>query len=108
MLDGWKVLWGMNPLINNSAQPSERHNYIYDGTGRLETDSGIENEAFSFDAEGNIQLASLRSFPFRLQIDDEPIADSRVKVENWPLVFLLPGILLIVLAGLIFLVLQFR
>jgi hypothetical protein len=56
MLDGWKVLWGMSPLINNSAQPSERNNYIYDGTGQLEMDSGIENEVFGFDAEGNIQL----------------------------------------------------
>jgi hypothetical protein len=56
MLDGWKVLWGMNPLINNAAQPSERANYIYDGTGRLEIDSGIESEIFNFDPEGNIQL----------------------------------------------------
>jgi len=55
MLDGWKVLWGMNPLINNAAQPSERGNYLYDGTGRLQTDTGIENELFGFDAEGNIQ-----------------------------------------------------
>jgi len=55
MLDGWKVLWGMSPLINNTAQPSERNNYIYDGTGRLEVDSGIENEIFGFDGEGNIQ-----------------------------------------------------
>ena len=56
MLDGWKVLWGMNPLIDNTAQPSERANYIYDGTGRLERDSGIKNEIFDFDGEGNIQL----------------------------------------------------
>lgn len=59
MLDGWKVLWGMNPLINNTAQPSERANYVYDGTGRLETDSGVSSSGFSpelfgFDAEGNI------------------------------------------------------
>ncbi len=54
MLDGWKVLWGMNPLTNNSALPSQRANYIYDGTGRLETDSGIIAEIFHFDAEGSI------------------------------------------------------
>jgi hypothetical protein len=59
MLDGWKVLWGMNPLINNTAQPSERANYTYDGTGRLETNSGVSYsgfspEGFGFDAEGNI------------------------------------------------------
>jgi hypothetical protein len=55
MLDGWKVLWGMNPVINNSAQPGERNNYVFDGTGRLETLSGILAEVFTFDAEGNIE-----------------------------------------------------
>jgi hypothetical protein len=61
MLDGWKVLWGMNPLINNSAQSSERENYTYDGTGRLEENSGVSfpgagfsPELFGFDNEGNI------------------------------------------------------
>jgi hypothetical protein len=56
MLDGWKVLWGMSPLINNSAQPSERNNYLYNGTSRLQSVSGTENEAFGFDNEGNIQI----------------------------------------------------
>jgi hypothetical protein len=56
MLDGWKVLWGMNPMINNSALPSQRANYVYDGTGRLETLFGTNGEAFNFDAEGNITL----------------------------------------------------
>jgi hypothetical protein len=56
MLDGWKVLWGMNPLINNTAIPSQRANYTYDGTGRLESLSGTNAEIFNFDAEGNIQL----------------------------------------------------
>jgi hypothetical protein len=60
MLDGWKVLWGMtNVTINNSAQASERANYIYDNTGRLQTNSGVSftgfsPEAFWFDGEGNI------------------------------------------------------
>jgi hypothetical protein len=54
MLAGWKVLWGMNPLINNTAQPSERANFVYDGTGRLESLSGTNFETFNFDAEGNI------------------------------------------------------
>jgi hypothetical protein len=55
MLDGWKVLWGLNPSINNSAQSSERANYAYDGVGRLEeSTSGSWTEIFSFDAEGNI------------------------------------------------------
>jgi Concanavalin A-like lectin/glucanases superfamily len=59
MLDGWKVLWGLNPPANNPAQPSERFNYSYDGTGRLQTNSGVSiiglsPELFGFDAEGNI------------------------------------------------------
>jgi hypothetical protein len=44
----------MNPLINNTAVPSERANYTYDGTGRLETLSGTNAEIFNFDAEGSI------------------------------------------------------
>jgi hypothetical protein len=55
MLAGWKVLWGMNPLINNTSVPSQRANYVYDGTGRLESLSGTNAEIFNFDAEGNIQ-----------------------------------------------------
>ena len=59
MLDGWKALWGMSGITNNPAQPSERANYTYDGTGRLETSSGVSYtgfspEVFGFDSEGNI------------------------------------------------------
>jgi hypothetical protein len=54
MLNGWKVLWGMNPLTNNTALPSQRANYVYDGTGRLESLSGTNAEIFNFDAEGSI------------------------------------------------------
>jgi hypothetical protein len=56
MLDGWKVLWGMNPLLNNPAQSGTRVNYVYDGIGRLEsaTDTTAFTEIFGFDAEGNI------------------------------------------------------
>ncbi len=56
MLDGWKVLWGLNPLINNPDQTSERANYTYDGTGRIQSVSGVLAESFGFDPEGNIQL----------------------------------------------------
>jgi hypothetical protein len=55
MLDGWKVLWGLNPLLNNPAQSGTRDNYTYDGIGRLENTSGAFAEIFGFDAEGNIQ-----------------------------------------------------
>jgi hypothetical protein len=59
MLDGWKALWGMSGIINNPAQPSERATYTYDGTGRLEANSGVSYtgfspEVFGFDNEGNI------------------------------------------------------
>jgi hypothetical protein len=59
MLDGWKVLWKLNALANNSAVVANRANYVYDGTGRLETSSGVSSsgvspEAFAFDSEGNI------------------------------------------------------
>jgi hypothetical protein len=54
--DVWKVLWGLNPSLNNPGQPGERANYVYDGVGRLKSDSGIPSEIFNFDAEGNIQL----------------------------------------------------
>ena len=60
MLDGWKVLWGLNPLINNSGQPSLRANYLYDGTGRLESLSGTNAEIFTFDAEGNFALVGIK------------------------------------------------
>ena len=56
ILDGWKVLWGLNPLLNNPAQPGLRANFMYDGISRLKSDTGIVNEAFGFDAQGNIQL----------------------------------------------------
>jgi hypothetical protein len=56
MLDGWKVLWGMNPLLNNPAQSGTRVNYVYDGIGRLDsaTDPTAFTEIFGFDPEGNI------------------------------------------------------
>jgi hypothetical protein len=57
MLDGWKVLWGLNPLINNAAQPSERSNYGYNLTDWLNTITGIRAETIGLDAEGNVQTS---------------------------------------------------
>jgi hypothetical protein len=54
MLAGWKVMWGLNPLVNNTAQPSLRGNFTYDGAGSLEGLTGRRVEAFGFDPEGNI------------------------------------------------------
>jgi hypothetical protein len=49
----------MSGIINNPVQPSERATYTYDGTGRLEMNSGVSYtgfspEVFGFDNEGNI------------------------------------------------------
>jgi hypothetical protein len=54
MLDGWKVLWGLNPLINNPAQSGQRANYQYDPVGRVDLLSGVRSETISNDFEGNI------------------------------------------------------
>jgi hypothetical protein len=54
MLDGWKVMWGLNPLIDNTAVTSERANFTYDLAGRLEVVSGARAETIGFDPEGNI------------------------------------------------------
>jgi hypothetical protein len=54
MLDGWKVLWGMNPLINNVQQAGQRANYSYSPVGWLEQLTGLHQEAISPDAEGNV------------------------------------------------------
>ena len=37
---------------------------------------------------------ALCSFPYRLQIDGVLVSESRVRVENWPLSLLAPGVLL--------------
>lgn len=58
MLDGWKVLWGLNPLINNTAQPGQRSNYGYNLTDWLNQISGVRSGAVGLDAEGNVQSAS--------------------------------------------------
>jgi hypothetical protein len=58
MLDGWKVLWGLNPLANNPAQSGLRLNYGYDGGGWLQTISGVRSGSVSLDAEGNVQQVS--------------------------------------------------
>ena len=55
MLDGWKVVWGLNPLVNPVTQSNLLSNFIYDPVGRLETVRGIRTETIGFDPEGNIQ-----------------------------------------------------
>ena len=54
MLDGWKVLWGLNPLVNNPAQTGQRANFGYYLQGWLSTVSGVRSEGVGADFEGNV------------------------------------------------------
>jgi hypothetical protein len=58
MLDGWKVLWGLNPLIDNTAQTSARLNYGYTPADWLNLVSGIKGGSVTNDAEGNVTQVS--------------------------------------------------
>jgi hypothetical protein len=57
MLDGWKIIWGLNPLINNPAQISERSNFNYTLAGWLNALSGVRTETITPDAEGNLNIS---------------------------------------------------
>jgi hypothetical protein len=57
ILDGWKIMWGLNPHIDNTAQSGERSNFTYDLTGRLNLLTGTRAETIVVDFEGNIQQA---------------------------------------------------
>jgi hypothetical protein len=54
MMDGWKVLWGLNPFTDNAAQNGQRFNYTYHAQGFLWTVSGIKAETVGTDNEGNV------------------------------------------------------
>ncbi len=56
--DGWEVALGLNPLLNNLAQPGERSNYSYDLADWLEGISGVRSGSVSLDAEGNVLSVS--------------------------------------------------
>ncbi len=56
--DGWEVALGLNPLLNNLAQPGERSNYSYDLADWLEGISGVRGGTVSLDAEGNVLSVS--------------------------------------------------
>lgn len=58
LLDGWEVLWGLNPLVNNTAQPSQRSNYSYDLADWLEGVSGVRTGEVTLDNEGNVLSVS--------------------------------------------------
>ncbi len=58
LLDGWQVLLGLNPLVNQVAQPGTRSNYSYDLADWLEGISGIRTGSVTLDAEGNVLSVS--------------------------------------------------
>jgi hypothetical protein len=57
MLDGWKVLWGLDPSTNHTAQSTERANFTYDPDGWLNILSGVRSEGVSLDPEGNVRTS---------------------------------------------------
>ncbi|HEX3797329.1 MAG TPA: LamG-like jellyroll fold domain-containing protein [Verrucomicrobiae bacterium] len=54
MLDGWEVVYGTNPLIDDSQQTAQRSNFTYDPVGRLELIIGVRSESLTNDFEGNV------------------------------------------------------
>jgi hypothetical protein len=57
ILDGWKIVWGLNPLTNNLGISSERLNYGYDPASRLDQVSGVLAETIGIDGEENVLSA---------------------------------------------------
>jgi hypothetical protein len=56
--DGWQVLLGLNPLINQFAQPGTRSNYGYTPADWLNGVSGVKTGSVSLDNEGNVLSVS--------------------------------------------------
>lgn len=58
LLDGWEVLLGLNPTINNLTSPGQRSNYGYTSADWLNGASGIRAGTITTDNEGNVQTVS--------------------------------------------------
>jgi hypothetical protein len=56
--DGWQVLLGLNPLVNQFAQPGTRSNYGYTSADWLNGVSGVKTGSVSLDNEGNVLSVS--------------------------------------------------
>jgi hypothetical protein len=56
--DAWDVLLGLNPLVNQVAQPSTRSNYSYTMADWLNGMTGIRTGSVSLDNEGNVLSVS--------------------------------------------------
>ena len=56
--NGWQVLLGLNPLVNQVAQPGTRANYNYTSADWLNQVSGVKIGAVGLDNEGNVLSVS--------------------------------------------------
>jgi len=58
ILDGWEILLGLNPTINNFTSPSQRANYGYTAADWLNQISNAKSGLVGLDNEGNVQSVS--------------------------------------------------
>jgi len=58
ILDGWDILLGLNPQLNNVNTPSERAGYGYTSADWLNTISGVKSGTVIMDNEGNVTQVS--------------------------------------------------
>jgi hypothetical protein len=60
ILDGWEILLGLNPQVNNFTSSSQRANYGYTPADWLNNISGVQGKTGSvtLDNEGNVQTVS--------------------------------------------------
>ena len=56
--DSWQVLLGLNPLVNQVAQPGTRSNYSYTLADWLDGLSGVRTGTVNMDNEGNVLTVS--------------------------------------------------
>lgn len=56
--DGWEILLGLNPQMNNFTSPAQRSNYDYTFADWLKTISGVKSGTVELDNEGNVKTVS--------------------------------------------------
>ncbi len=56
--DGWEILLGLNPQVNNFTSPAQRSNYGYSFADWLNTVSGVRIGTVDLDNEGNVKTVS--------------------------------------------------
>ena len=58
VLDGWDILLGLNPQLNNAGTSSERANYGYTLADWLNGVTGVKSGSIGLDPEGNVTSVS--------------------------------------------------